>query len=80
MDPNAGGVSDAIRVFCKMEGDNTETCLEPQEEVPLPYLFLSFIKQMFTKTENLPQPKGLVKHFYNLNNNVNVFTLKVDIK
>lgn len=32
VDPNAGGVSDAIRVFCKMEGDNTETCLEPQEE------------------------------------------------
>lgn len=32
IDPNAGGISDAIKVFCKMDGDNTETCLETTTE------------------------------------------------
>ena len=28
INPNGGGISDAIRVFCKMKGEKTQTCLE----------------------------------------------------
>lgn len=31
IDPNGGGISDAIKVFCKMDGQDTETCLESSQ-------------------------------------------------
>lgn len=33
VDPNGGGISDSIRVFCKMAAEDTETCLESTQHI-----------------------------------------------
>jgi len=46
INPNGGSISDSIRVFCKMQGEKTQTCLESVTEE------YETTRRVFTQQEN----------------------------